>query len=898
MEGERDTYRIVRPVLSAPVPVNPPFNPATTVARDAAGNVLDFVPGGRINFGAGSITFSLPLRVAEGVSVESFVDVTSGISVLGTSVEVPIKDADGETLLTVRGELAESLEGTATGDSASGVFTSVRIQTEERKEDLSEADPDVGTLGVTIDAGLDQFPTGTNVEVTIKKELSDKDRFGVELVAREGEKIVANEAGTVTVETEALESDDISDVVIAIKVSRDWIFQFGATNVRIAHIDSEGNVQLLVPVCTPDADFIEFTCVAESDQGFSEFSLLALADVPADFVAENLVVTPTAVGPGESVKITVDIFNEGARPGVFSSILKMKRPGQDVFDPIAVKEITLLAGASGSVTFFVEREEQGQYRVEIEGRAGEEPLTGTFEVSRPLDAANLSLSNLSITPAQVRPFERVTISVTATNAGELDGRTELEFRINGVLTELRSLIVPGNGSIPVDFVFEPPAEGTYTVEVTDPDEVVAPVRGEITAAVPLEPFNPFFEFREITPLQAQPNEQITFTFDVTNFGEVGDEITAVLLLNGVEISRQEGIFIDTLAIEPVVFTITAPEEVGEYTLAIQDTNLTGTFTVLPVIAEPTVRIRSLDVVPSSLLVGGDVTVSVEIQNTSSELPATGQLVLNVDGVVFEERDVTLAAGEIRTETFTIDRPDVGSHTVEIEGLPATFEVTEERVVERPAILNLVAPLTVSPREVDPGDTVTVSVTIRNEGDLPGATTLIFRVNSVEVDRTDVQVQGQGEVTRQFQVTQDEGGEYAVDVQAVQGVDVKLLEDSFTVRARPEAKLELKRPVTVTPGTVISGEPVTISVLVTNEGNIEGTVPVRLLIDGALIDTQDVTLGAGESTRVVFADVVEPGVGDHAVEVNGLSTQFTVTAAAAAGGFPIIVLIVIVVLVLV
>ena len=137
----------------------------------------------------------------------------------------------------------------------------------------------------------------------------------------------------------------------------------------------------------------------------------------------------------------------------------------------------------------------------------------------------------------------------------------------------------------------------------------------------------------------------------------------------------------------------------------------------------------------------------------------------------------------------------------------------------------------------------------------------------------------------------------MDVQALQAVDVKLLDDSFTVVAPLEAKLELKRPVTVTPGTVTSGQPVTISVLVTNEGNIEGTIPVRLLIDGALIDTRDVTLGAGESTTVEFADVVEPVVGTHDVKVNGVPAQFTVTAAPAAGGFPIIVLIVIVVVVL-
>lgn len=330
-------------------------------------------------------------------------------------------------------------------------------------------------------------------------------------------------------------------------------------------------------------------------------------------------------------------------------------------------------------------------------------------------------------------------------------------------------------------------------------------------------------------------------------------------------------------------------------MAIEDTDLAGSFRVLPVIEEPRVRISRLDVDPSSLVVGGNVTVSVEIENTSTDGEATGKLILNVDGVVFEERNVALAAGETRTETFTLEQPPIGSHTVEIEGLPATFEVTEAKVVQRPAVLNLVTPLTVAPREVSPGEMVTVVVRVRNDGDLPGSTTLIVRVNGDVVERRDVQVPGKGTRTEEFQVSRDDSGDYVVDVQALQAVDVTLLDGSFTVTALPEAKLELKRPPTVTPKTVTTGQPVTISVLVANEGAIEGTIPVRLLIDGALIDTQDVTLGAGESTTVEFADVVELGVGTHAVEVNGLSVQFTVTGAA--GGFPIIVLIVIVVVVL-
>ena len=46
-------------------------------------------------------------------------------------------------------------------------------------------------------------------------------------------------------------------------------------------------------------------------------------------------------------------------------------------------------------------------------------MRSTFEISRALDPANLSLSDLIITPALVEPFNPVTIKLVATNRGEV-----------------------------------------------------------------------------------------------------------------------------------------------------------------------------------------------------------------------------------------------------------------------------------------------------------------------------------------------------------------------------------------------------------------------------------------------------------------------------------------------
>ena len=422
------SYEVARPAIETPIPTAPPFNPFTTRATDPSGNPLDVDPDGEFRFGGGSITVSVPVLAPAGVGVDRFVDTTSGISIIGRDVEVPVKDPDtGEVLLRLQGALVgEGLVGA--GNAATGTFEFLNMFTEERRTDLSADDPAVGRLGVSLRAGLEELPEGVSLELTIKKELTDEQRTKVELLAREGGKIVANEAGTVTVTTENLDPQTgISDATVTMKVSANWVETYGVENVRIAHVDHDGEVENLVPVCTGPDDNNEYTCVANTDRGLSEFSLLALVDVPAAFFARNLVIDPPAVEPGQTVKVSIDIVNEGVQPGSFSAILKVKRPGTTEFEPVAVKELNLEGESQGTITFFVLREEQGDYEVEIEGRK-DEFSRGSFGVFRKIDPARLTFIDLFIFPEEVRPGEPVLVTMSVVNEGLDAGRTEVEFR--------------------------------------------------------------------------------------------------------------------------------------------------------------------------------------------------------------------------------------------------------------------------------------------------------------------------------------------------------------------------------------------------------------------------------------------------------------------------------------
>jgi uncharacterized membrane protein len=82
---------------------------------------------------------------------------------------------------------------------------------------------------------------------------------------------------------------------------------------------------------------------------------------------------------------------------------------------------------------------------------------------------------------------------------------------------------------------------------------------------------------------------------------------------------------------------------------------------------------------------------------------------------------------------------------------------------------------------------------------------------------------------------------------------------------------------VDPTQIYVGGEVTISVRVANGGGARGSYTVVLKIDQSTLDSETVTLGAGESTTVEFR-VTEQNPGTYDVDVNGLTAEFSVKAA--------------------
>jgi hypothetical protein len=86
-------------------------------------------------------------------------------------------------------------------------------------------------------------------------------------------------------------------------------------------------------------------------------------------------------------------------------------------------------------------------------------------------------------------------------------------------------------------------------------------------------------------------------------------------------------------------------------------------------------------------------------------------------------------------------------------------------------------------------------------------------------------------------------------------------------------LNIEPSVEKTIFVTMTGESVTITASVANDGGQEGTYTVELKLDGETVDTETVTLGAGQNQQVSFT-VSGLDYGQHEVEVTGLPGEFT------------------------
>jgi hypothetical protein len=176
----------------------------------------------------------------------------------------------------------------------------------------------------------------------------------------------------------------------------------------------------------------------------------------------------------------------------------------------------------------------------------------------------------------------------------------------------------------------------------------------------------------VLPAIVEPGKDVTVTINVTNSGELSGIYTAILQVNDKAEATSDSA-LNGGETKPVSFTLKR-NPAGIYNLRIG--NLSGNFTVLN---PATYTASNLTISPNSVEAGQNITISFTVTN-SGEMSGTYPATLQIEGVTEPIQEFSLAGGESRQVTFSVQRSQPGIYSVAAGDLSGSFVSLEPAVL--------------------------------------------------------------------------------------------------------------------------------------------------------------------------------------------------------------------------
>jgi len=143
--------------------------------------------------------------------------------------------------------------------------------------------------------------------------------------------------------------------------------------------------------------------------------------------------------------------------------------------------------------------------------------------------------------------------------------------------------------------------------------------------------------------------------------------------------------------------------------------------------------------------------------------------------------------------------------------------------------------------------------------------VVLRINNVVEHITDLILSPGASQSATFTIIKDIGGDYYSEVDGLSG--------TFIVIPLVPANFYVSNLV-IAPERAKQGEKITISAMVTNNGEVAGNYSLVLKLKGAVETTEEISLGPGESQSVTF-NITKNTPGFYNVELEGLTGRFVI-----------------------
>jgi hypothetical protein len=242
------------------------------------------------------------------------------------------------------------------------------------------------------------------------------------------------------------------------------------------------------------------------------------------------------------------------------------------------------------------------------------------------------------------------------------------------------------------------------------------------------------------------------------------------------------------------------------------------FAILAYTRPASFALSNLSITPAEVNAAERTKVSVLITN-NGDLEGTYEVSLELDGTVVRTKEVTLAGDDSDSVSFIITEDAAGEYGVKVGDLTGTFTVNPQLAPAKFSISNL----SLSPSEVQIGQSITITALVGNSGKLAGTCKVTLKIDNIAVETKKVKVAGGTSQKVTFVVAKEMAGSYSVAIDGLSG--------TFTVTEKaPSPAAAQAPPKSATEAPKVAPPPSTMPI----NWPIIGIVIAAVLVVGLVI----------------------------------------------------------------